>query len=378
MKSMNVKKANNNTAILQKALFVILFISVFLPLVSANDSAQIKFFFTPTCPHCRLLGDYLDGFEQEHPEITVQRIDAGQNTELFLLIQKQYNVPLSDQSAVPKIFFKTQKYCVGDTPCINYLEKEFFLDQNNAEHNSLPPVEQADSQEPVNMVQIFGLALVDSVNPCELAVLIILMTAILSRFPGQKKKALKAGLAFSLAVFLMYFAFGLLIIFGFKTIVGFTQVSSTWFFQLLGGLAILMGLLNIKDAVWYGRGGFVMEVPVSWRPKMKKIISDTTTTLGAFFAGLIVSFFLSPCTAGPYFVAGGILSGLSIAQALPFLLFYLVVFVSPMLAITAIVYFGFSTVEKLSGWREKNIKLLHWIAGLLLLGIGAAMIAGWI
>jgi threonine/homoserine/homoserine lactone efflux protein len=54
----------------------------------------------------------------------------------------------------------------------------------------------------------------------------------------------------------------------------------------------------------------------------------------------------------------------------------MLVFISPMVAITLIVYFGFMTVENIGGWREKNIKLLHWIAGLILLGLGIAMLLG--
>jgi cytochrome c biogenesis protein CcdA len=91
---------------------------------------------------------------------------------------------------------------------------------------------------------------------------------------------------------------------------------------------------------------------------------------------LIVSFFLTPCTGGPYFVAGGILSKTNFIQAIPYLLLYMIIFISPMIAITLIVYFGFMAVEDISGWREKNIKNLHWIAGLILLGLGIAMLFG--
>jgi len=97
---------------------------------------------------------------------------------------------------------------------------------------------------------------------------------------------------------------------------------------------------------------------------------------GAFIVGLIVSFFLTPCTAGPYFVAGGVLSTISLFTAIPYLLLYMAAFISPMIMITLVVYFGFKKVEDISGWREKNIKRLHWIAGLLLLGLGLAMFLG--
>jgi hypothetical protein len=183
-------------------------------------------------------------------------------------------------------------------------------------------------------------------------------------------------LSFSAAIFIMYFVFGLLIIYGFKFLTGVTQLSGSWFYILLGGAAIFLGAINIKDAIWYGGGGFVAEVPMRWRPRMKQIIAGTASVKGAFVVGLIVSFFLTPCTAGPYFVAGGILSKISIISALPYLLLYMCVFILPMAAITMIVYSGFKAVEDISGWRERNLKVLHWIAGLILLGLGIAMVFG--
>ena len=135
-----------------------------------------------------------------------------------------------------------------------------------------------------------------------------------------------------------------------------------------------MGLLNIKDAIWYGGGGFIMEVPQKWRPKMKAIINGTTSPKGAFVVGLIVSFFLTPCTAGPYFVFGGILSTIALIEAIPYMFIYMCIFISPMVLISLFVYFGFAKVEDMGGWREKNIKNLHWISGLLMLAIGIWMI----
>jgi hypothetical protein len=44
-------------------------------------------------------------------------------------------------------------------------------------------------------------------------------------------------------------------------------------------LGILIGLANIKDYFWYGKG-FVMEVPFSWRPTMKKFMSSITSPMG--------------------------------------------------------------------------------------------------
>jgi cytochrome c biogenesis protein CcdA len=114
------------------------------------------------------------------------------------------------------------------------------------------------------------------------------------------------------------------------------------------------------------------------RPKVKKIISGITSPGGAFIIGFIVTLFLLPCTIGPYVVASGLLSELGLLGALPWLLYYNLIFILPMIAITLIVYFGFARVEDVSGWKEKNIRKLHLIAGILLLLVGLGILMGWI
>ncbi|MBN2127755.1 MAG: GAP family protein [Candidatus Diapherotrites archaeon] len=384
---------------MNKNFLMIFFVLIFFSFsVFSSEQALFKgkpvellFYYSSGCPHCANLNEHLIKLEGIYAEkINIIRKNASDDFQEFISVQEKFGVPLNNQSSVPKVFIG-DFYCIGDTPCIECLEPRILFELKqlqetdlnecnendlNSESNDLNSVVSENTGSEVNLFQLIGLALVDAVNPCELAVLVILMAAILSRYPNQRKKALKAGIAFSSAIFLMYFIFGILIIVGFKTLLGVTQLNGTWFYYLLGGIALLLGLLNLKDAVWYGGGGFVMEVPQSWRPRMKAIIEGTTSTAGAFITGLIVSFFLTPCTSGPYFVAGGILSGLDLISAIPLLLIYLCFFISPMIAILAITYLGFMAIDDVSSWREKNIKKLHWIAGLLLLGLGLAMIFG--
>jgi len=119
-------------------------------------------------------------------------------------------------------------------------------------------------------------------------------------------------------------------------------------------------------------------MPMFMRPKVKKIIEGVTSPRGAFTVGIFVTVFLLPCTIGPYVIAGGILSAMELLGTIPWLLFYNIIFVSPMVAITALVYAGFTTVENVSGWKEKNIRHLHLIAGIIILLLGLAMFMGWV
>lgn len=368
-------------------LLISSFVGLLLPSFSNSVRAEtdeicIYFFYGVGCPHCDKAYRYIQTLEERYPTLEVRRMKISDEIQLVNDLYDSYNVPANEQGYVP-ILFIGEKYLLGDTPIIDNLESEIQDWEGGCacpgdEDNDGEPTDETGEpgETEVSLLKILGLAVVDAVNPCELAVLIILMTAILTRFPKERKKALKAGLAFSSAIFIMYFIFGFLIISGFKFITGFTQIKTSLFYQVLAGMAIFLGALNIKDAIWYGGGGFIMEVPRSWRPKMKEIIEGTTSTRGAFIVGIIISFFLTPCTAGPYFVSGGILSNIALVEAVPYLFAYMCVFIAPMIAITMTVYFGFMAVEDISGWREKNIKLLHWIAGLILLGLGIAMILG--
>ena len=119
-------------------------------------------------------------------------------------------------------------------------------------------------------------------------------------------------------------------------------------------------------------------MPVFLRPKMQSLFFKLTSPKGAFGVGAFVTVFLLPCTIGPYVICGGILCPLSLLEALPWLLVYNLVFVLPMLFITSACYIGFTTVENVSGWREKNIRYLHLVAGLIIFGLGIAMVLGWV
>ncbi len=409
-----------------KPHIILLLALLALPLLAGGAFAEpaktvgVKFFYGPGCPHCANLSQHLDSLKGEYGDaISVEKINVNEGWQEFLGLQKQHGIPVSEYGSVPKVFIG-DFYCIGDRPCIESVrgaieEHKACGPPNGGEEEPCPPI--GEKGHNINIIELGVLAFIDAINPCEIAVLVILLTSIMTRYPKQRRKALAAGLAFSAAIFIMYFVFGLLLIGGIQAVGGMSgglnvlMVSFTGltFYQLLGILAILMGLLNIKDAIWYKGGGFVMEVPESWRPRMKQIlysvgakkrekpkkgekdcpgcgVMETDTIIGllksksyligAFLAGIIVSFFLTPCTAQAYVIAAGILSEFPLMVMLPYLLFYLGIFIAPMVGITLVIYAGFVAVEDVSGWRERNIQNLHWAVGLLLILLGLAIIMG--
>jgi len=228
----------------------------------------------------------------------------------------------------------------------------------------------------IPLFTVVSLALVDAVNPCEFAVLIMLLIAIMTANPKNKKKTLYAGLAFTAAIFILYFIYGVLLINVFKLIPGIDTIRSI-VYTVIACIAILIGLLQLKDFFDYKPGGFLTEMPMSFRPKVQKMISSITSPGGAFLVGAFVTLFLMPCTIGPYVILGNLLSTETILVALPQLLLYNIIFILPMLAITFLVYFGVKKVDEVASWKERNIKYMHLIAGTIMILIGLGMILGW-
>jgi len=227
----------------------------------------------------------------------------------------------------------------------------------------------------ISWTKISTLALTDSINPCALSVLLMMLIAITTYHPKDKKQILWSGLAFVAAVFVTYFIYGLLIVKAFDVIQGISNIK-TYLYKGLGAGAIILGLLELKDFFFYKPGSIGTEMPMAFRPKVQQIIAKITSPLGAFGLGMFVTLFLLPCTIGPYIILGGMLSYGEFASALPYLTVYNLIFVLPMVAIILIVFFGSKNIKQISTWREKNVKIMHLIIGLIFMLLGVSMFFG--
>jgi len=216
----------------------------------------------------------------------------------------------------------------------------------------------------IDISLITGAALVDSINPCAIAVLLLLLGGLLAL--GDRKKALLAGASFIMALYLTYFTIGL----GLWGTIQFTGLGG-WLHRIVGLIAIIVGLANIKDYFWHGGLGFVTEIPRRWRPWMKKILRNVTSPLGAFTAGIIVTLCELPCTGGPYiFVLGLLSNGYTLPPVIATLIYYNLIFVLPLIVIVLLMHFGYTNVARASKWQNRNLRLLHLVAGLIMLALG--------
>ncbi len=360
-----------------KKLFITILLAFFFFASSqstiASEQQPIYFFYGTGCSHCAKVLSYMNQHELfEKYQIEKKEIYSNRTNALFYsTLLDNLNAP-SESRGVPLIVIGDQ-ILVGDQPIIDdfvTLANQYLASDFSTSSPTPEPQPNPESSLDLTFVAVIGASIVDAINPCAFAVLIILMTTILAT--GDGKKAFKTGLAFAFSIFISYLLMGL----GLYQALGLGGISGI-FFNIVGYLAVILGLFNLKDYFWYGKV-FVMEVPLSWRPKLKSLLNSVTNPLGAFGIGFVVSLILLPCTSGPYIVILGMLaSSTTQLRATMYLILYNLIFVSPMIMISYAVYKGLNPASA-ENLRQKHLQNLHLITGLIMLAMGTVILMGWV
>ncbi len=214
---------------------------------------------------------------------------------------------------------------------------------------------------------IVGGAAIDSINPCAFAVMIFLLSYLLAL--GSPKLVLRVGLVYIATIFIVYFFAG----FGILRALTVLNIAGI-IYKIAGALLIFVGLVNIKDFFWYGKG-FTLAIPESKKPLIEKYIHKASIP-AAVVLGFLVSAFELPCTGGVYLAILSLLATHETQlQGIPYLLLYNLIFVSPLFIILGLVYFGIST-KKIEEWRTKKRKWLRLVLGLGCVILGVLMLWG--
>ena len=284
------------------SLFLLLLFLNFTHATATQNEVYLHVFYGEGCPHCAQLHAFIDKIKVNYPTLKVEYYEVYFNNtdrSLFENISKAYN---SSVQGVPTLFINDKMVVGFNTEIGKNIENEIKYCTENVCENPILRVNE-NSEKPENILTIplvITAALVDSINPCAFAVLIILMTAVLSIH--EKKKALLFGISFTISIYISYLLMGL----GILSVLQFAGVT-TIFYMIVTILAFIVGILNIKDYFWYGKG-VLMEIPISWRPKLNELLNSVTSPIGAFLVGFAVSAFELPCTGGPYIVILGLLA----------------------------------------------------------------------
>lgn len=356
---------------MNKTVIVLIAVLLSCAFVAAASEVNIVYFYENGCPHCARIDEFLQRMQQTYEEIEIDSYEIHAEGAIMLLhrLEALYG---EEQLDVPIMFIDDQCFH-GAGRAVEYnIEQEI---RQSIDSGSTSPLDRLAKSEHANssatrkltIPAVLAAAAVDAVNPCACAVLILLLGTLIAA--GKRRKIIGAGLAFTAATYISYLLMGL----GLYTAIQATRLQHM-IYLIVACLAIVVGLWEMKDYLWYGRW-FTIEVPNSWRPALKRITSSVTSVPGAFAVGFLVSLFLLPCTSGPYIIILGLLAQTTTREyAIMMLALYNFIFVLPFIIITLGVAFGFTTTARAEKWRRERLDKLHLITGIIMVALGITML----
>jgi cytochrome c biogenesis protein CcdA len=209
-------------------------------------------------------------------------------------------------------------------------------------------------------------ALIDSINPCAIGVLVLLIATLMT-LSKDRKKMLLVGMIYILAVFVTYLLAG----FGLLIFIQKLNISEPLSY-VVGGLVIILGLLEIKDFFWYGKG-ISLRIPVRRAEQIKKMMKKVSIP-GSIILGIFVAAVELPCTGGPYLAITTILAKIGFSSEVFWLLvLYNFIFVLPLIIILLLVFFGVSA-KRIKEWKDKQKKWMRLFIGIIMITLGILLI----
>lgn len=349
------------------------------------------FFYGEGCSHCSRVRPTVDRLVEQYPQIRVHYREIYFNTtnrEIFWDIIDHYGV---EPEVIP-LFIIGNTVLAGEDDIRVGLEPyvsgatDAKLNRSDLRHSLAQLMEGtrepgesrfkgrtalhdtgSSSRADITLASVLVAAAVDSVNPCAVAVLAVLLAYLTSL--NDRRRLLQTGFAYIGTVFIVYFLSGL----GFLTIVQESGISGV-VFTLAGVIAVTAGLINIGEAL-LKHGGFSLSIPESQRERISRYIRQASIPSAVVLGGL-VSVVELPCTGGVYLAILGLLSNrMTFAEGLPYLILYNLVFVLPLVVILLIVCYGVSP-GRIDVWRTGKRRWVRFAMGSVMLGLGGAMLLG--
>lgn len=213
------------------------------------------------------------------------------------------------------------------------------------------------------IITVVLTAAIDSINPCAIGVLLLMMSVIVSG--GQTtRRLLFLGSVYIFSVFMVYLLAGL----GLLYFLGSIPLFVTEYLSILvGTFVVIAGLLEIKDYFWYGRW-FSLQIPVVFS-QMLRGYAARTTVFGVAFLGAFVAAVELPCTGAPYLAIIAVLSQNFNFQAFLLLVLYNIIFVAPLI-IMLIMVAGGMELKRLEVWKQESKGTMRLAMGLTMIGLG--------
>lgn len=355
--------------------------------VKAQGSGQVEiiYFWGDGCPHCAEAKPFLDRLEDDYPNVKITRYEVWYNAANQVLYKNKADalkVPEGGRG-VPFIVIG-DRYWMGYSPQIAEQIEAVVKEQaaqlpagetpalDSGDTLTLPLIGKIDLGHQSLFVSTLLISFVDGVNPCSIWVLTMLLAMTLHT--GSRKKIIIIGLIF-LTVTAGIYALFIAGLFTFLSIVSFIG----WIQVVVALIALLFGLVNIKDYFWY-KEGISFTIDDSKKPgifqRMRRLVDASQSFWGLAGATALMAAGVSlvefSCTAGfPV-----LWTNLLVSQNVTPLVFVLLLLVYMVIYQLDEMVIFFTAVYSLKATRleEKQGRILKLIGGVLMLVLAAVML----
>lgn len=329
---------------------------------------SLVFFWGVGCPHCEAAKPFVAALERELP---VERVEVRQDAAG----RKRFIETLRGLGAsavgIPT-FVVGDAYVVGFTGAGTEREVRALLEGKRGTEAvrsvELPMIGQVDpSAVPLPAFTLL-IGLVDGINPCAMWVLLVLLSILVH--VKSRQRLLLFGGTFVVASGVVYFVFMTAWV-GVFSLVGLSRHVTI----ALGLVVLTMGLVNLKELVWFKKGVSLM-IPDKAKPglyRRMRGIAGAASLPAAFLGIAVLAFFVNlielGCTLGLPAVYTRILTlrgDLSPVGRYGYLALYNVAYVVP-LGLIVLIYVA--TLHRLT-LSERGAKVLKAVSGVLLVTFG--------
>lgn len=218
------------------------------------------------------------------------------------------------------------------------------------------------------------IALIDGFNPCNLFVLTLLMSLMLTE-SHERRRIYTVGFTFIIVVYLFYFLFMAAWLNVFRYIGFITPLRIG-----IAVLAITAGLINCKELLFYRKGITLMVQDRHVGPLKRRIArvaemmkqGRLATLIGAsVMLAIFASLVELPCTAGFPIIYTSVLASHGLGMLYyPYLLLYNLLYVTPLLVI--ILLFGYTFKGRTIS--QGTMGLIKFIGGVIMLILGIVLL----
>ena len=347
-----------------------------LPANTLNSGSITAFYFYGDgCSHCEKVKPLIADLEIRYPELNLTRFEiynSAENRQKLIEMSGKYSIA---SPGVPLIFIGNVSL-LGDDEITNRFESEIRIEKQRLASGNGTARPSTPVQDPtgtpgtpqLSLPLVIFAAIVDSINPCGLSVLVFLLIPMAAA--GSRKRILLVGGAYITAMFLFHLLVGI----GLFSVFSFSGLSRE--FAIIGGaVALLLGIITIAD-VLRNKETFILSIPESKKGMLGNYIRIASLP-AAFVLGILAGILGFSCTGGIYISILGLMGReMMVMAGLPWLVLYNLVYILPLMLITLLVAYGISP-ERADSMRAEYKRTLRMVIGVILVALGAVILLGW-